>query len=67
MTQTSAAESLSTQALLNSKAALSGNSLMTDADGQSIAVTLADFVANPEVFAKAFQAVPVRPIQLRFV
>lgn len=67
MTHSFTSESISTQATLNTKAALSGQHLATDGDGLSITVSLADFVANPDAFARAFQAVPVRPVQLRFV
>jgi len=41
--------------------------IMSGSDGNSLIIALADFVANPILYADAIKATTTRPVQLKFV
>ena len=41
--------------------------IVASPDGNTLTISMADFVANPASYTKALEAIPRRPIHLQFV
>jgi len=67
MTQTIQIGAVDPTSAFDASSSLDALNIMASADGNTLTIAMADFVANPATYTKALEAIPRRPIHLQFV
>ena len=67
MTQTIQISAVDQALALNAPASVDAVKIVASADGNTLTIAMADFVANPASYTRALEAIPRRPIHLQFV